>query len=431
MSSVALPADNITELVLSNGLKIIVKPDHRSPVAVFQIWYKVGSGYEREGITGVSHMLEHLMFKRNNNIVLGEAFNQLHNIGARGNAYTSRDHTFFYHLLEKKYLALAFAVEAERMQHLSPSIKDFNIEKKVIREELQSCIGREPYLPAYNALYKLAFQQNGYQFPVLGRPQDLDFLTLENTLSWYNNHYAPDNASIVVVGDIKAAEVFALARKHFASISKKAQPVSHRSDAKTTKKAASRFIMSESTRVGAILLAFKVPSIKTSMPAWEAYALEVLAGWFDSGTNSRLTSALIRDRQLAHEITVQYSPMVRQHSLFIIEALPAQNVTLQQLEQALDEELQKIKNELISQQTLKKIKNQMIATEIFDRDSIYTQAEIIGQAESVGIHWSEDAQYIERIKAVTAEQVKKVLHKYFITEKKFVVLQDLQYVGEK
>jgi len=426
-SSAVFASENISELILSNGLKIIVKPDHRTPVAAFQIWYKVGSAYEYDGVTGISHMLEHLMYKGNNNPHLAENFHHLNDIGARGNAFTTRDHTYYYHILEKNHLALAFKVEAARIQYLSPSIEEFNIEKKVIREEMHVRINRDPYLPVYNALFQYAFPHNGYQFPIIGRSKDINSLSLAKTMSWYKNNYTPDNATIVVVGDVKAAEVFELAKKYFSGIKKMGPASKIQSFAEGTqtlsKKKENRYIMPDRTKVGMILLAFKVPSIKTSMPEWEAYALEVLAGWFESGTNSRLTKTLIRKQQLAHEISISYSPMTRQQSLFIIEALPAENASLTQLEQALDREIKLIKNEFISKKTLQKIKNQMIAADIFDRDSIHTQAKIIGQAESVGIHWTEDARYISRIKDVTAEQVKDVLHKYFIPANKIVILQ--------
>ncbi len=409
---------------MSNDLKIVVKPDHRSPVAVFQIWYKVGSAYEHEGITGISHLLEHLMFKAGDNELLGKYYNRLNAIGAKGNAFTSRDFTFYYHMLEKDHLDLAFEVEAERMQHLSPTQNEFDIEKKVIREEHDSRISSDSYLPVYNALYQQVFKHNSYQFPVIGRPQDLDLLTLNKTMNWYNNYYTPDNATIVISGDVNTSEVFQLANKYFSTIIK-SRPVSkYYSVVKAKPQTINPFVMPETTKVGMLLLAYKVPSINTSTPDWEAFALEVLAGWLDSGTNSYLSKVLVREKQLANEISVIYSPMSKKSSLFIIEAIPAYKVSLELLQQALIEVLKQMKGKFVSQQNLQKIKNQMIATEIFERDSIYTQAKIIGQAESVGIHWSEDAKYISRIKAVSAMQVKKVLEKYFKTTNQYIVIQN-------
>lgn len=424
-TSLPLAAADISELTLANGLRIIVKPEHRSASVVFQIWYKVGSSYEAEGMTGISHVLEHLMFRTDNNPRLSDYFYQLNKVGSKGGAFTTKDYTFYYHLMAKQHLALAFAMEAERMQNLSPSISGFNIEKKVVREELQTGLTKEPYLSAYNTLYEHAFKHSSYQFPVIGRPADLDALTLRQAMSWHKKYYTPDNATLVIVGDVNVSDVFNMAEKKFSAIAKGSQLRQKKSTNKhKTAPSEVRVLMPETIKLGAVLLAFKVPSIKTASPAWEAYALEVLAGWLDTGTSSRLTKALIREQQLAYNINISYSSMLREDSLFIIEAIPAQGVRLKKLEQALVDEMRVITKEAISEKTLQQIKNQMIATEIFDRDSLYTQAKIIGQAESIGMHWSDDGQYISRIKAVTVEQIKKVLSKYFISSKKILVIQN-------
>ena len=422
--SLSVMAEDISEMILPNGLKIVVKPDHRSPIAVFQIWYKVGSSYEVNGQTGLSHMLEHLMFAANNNDFLSQGFDHLNKVGAKGGAYTGRDDTFYHHILAKEYLSLAFSIEAERMQYLSPSMNEFIIEKKVIKEELHTSVSKEPYLLAHNILYKKAYQGDSYQFPVIGRLNDLNALTLEEAVSWHKKYYAPDNATIVVVGDVDALEVFKLTVNYFGTI-KKSKHLPAESTLKI-KNAQSkvRYVMTEKNKVGAVIVAFKVPSIKTSKPYWEAYALDVLAGWFETGTISRLTKALIRDRPLAFEITVSYAPMQRKDSLFIIEAIPAQGVSIKELEKSLLAEIAKIKQEIISQKTLHKIKNQMIATEIFDKDSLYIQAKIIGQSESINVPWSEDIQYISRIKAVTGVQLKQVLDKYFVPSKQTIIIQN-------
>lgn len=419
-----LCADEITEFILPNGLKLVVKPDQRSPIAIFQIWYKVGSANEQKGHTGISHLLEHLMYRSNRYHSLNKVYQQMGSIGSLGNAYTTRDHTFYYHTLKKKYLPLAFALEAERMKYLDVDKNAFEIEKKIIKQERLERINQDPYLKANNALYRLAFKNDGYQFPVIGLPEDLPGLTLKQAMIWHKNRYTPDNATIVVVGNVKPAEVISLAKKYFSPIKKKKQKANNSLIADEEKHSVTRYIMPESTKVGMVFLAFKVPSIKTAFPAWEAYALDVLAGWLESGNHSRLTNTLVIDKKIAHEVFVNYSPMSRKQSLFIIEASPLEGISLQQLEQEIIAEIQQIKKEHISDKTLQKVKNQMIATEIFERDSMHTQAKIIGQAESVDIHWSEDAQYINRIKAVTAEQINEVLQKYINLEKKFVVIQN-------
>ena len=439
-----LSTQKVSEFVLENGLKVIVKPDHRSPTVVFQIWYKVGSASEKKHHTGVSHLLEHMMYRGNNNPSSEDVYEKISTIGAKGNAYTSRDYTFYYHILTKQYLYLAFALEAERMKQLTINKKDLSIEKSVVREEILDNISRDPYLPALNALYDLAFQQEPYQIPAIGLMADQSALTPEYIKSWHEQYYTPDNSILVIVGDVIASDVFKLANQYFSSIRKtrptkieSIQPVKSHQPAKSLQPIKSlqrisshqpknrRFVMPETTSVAMILLAFKVPSIKTSNPHWEAYALDILAGWLDSGFHSRLTKKLLREAQIAQDVYVTYTPMDKRGSLFIIEATAAHNISVEQLEQALIQEINKIKNETISKEILKKIQTQMIATDIFERDSMYTQAKIIGQSESVDITWQEDAQYISRIKSVTVAQVKEVMLRYFQMGEKFTVIQKM------
>ncbi|MCP3852299.1 MAG: insulinase family protein [Gammaproteobacteria bacterium] len=421
-------AEEISELILDNGLKVVVKPDHRSPSVAFQTWYKVGSSYEAEGKTGLSHLLEHLMFSASQNPVLGQGFNHLNRVGSNGGAYTGRDDTFYHHILSKEYLPLAFYVESERMKNLSPSNEEFDIEVKVVKEELQTRLSKEPYLKAYNQLYEQAYPGDSYQFPIIGQLEDLNSLTLSETMAWYKKYYTPENTTLVIVGDIDTETTFNLARKYFKSFSQTAAPNLNLNKKLSQKpllnqKLQPRFVMPETIKLGVVLIAFKVPSIKTSVPLWEAYALEVLAGWFESGDMSRLSRALIREKQVAYDVKVTYSSMQRKDSLFIIEAIPAEGVSVEELEESLLNEISKIKLESISQKNLQKIKTQMIATDIFDRDSLFIQAKIIGRAESIGINWSEDAQYLSRIKAVTVEQLKGVLKKYFVPSKRTIVIQ--------
>lgn len=422
-------ADDISELILSNGLKVIVKPDHRSPITVFQIWYKVGSANEQKGYTGISHLLEHMMYRGGKTPYLEHVYKKMSLIGTKGNAYTSRDYTYYYHTLGSEHIELAFSIEADRMKHLNIDKNELAIEKKVIQEEWHTSLIKDPYLRANNALYNFAFQHEPYQMPVIGRMEDQVNLSPSLILNWHNNYYTPDNATLVIVGDINNSEIFSLARQYFSSIKTKKKlsetnfsSRSHQID--TNKENITHIVMPEKTKVAMILMAFKVPSIKTSSPKWEAYALDVLAGWFDSGFHSRLTHALINVKQVAQDVFVRYSPMNKTQSLFIIEATPAHNISIQQLEQAILEELQQIKSEMISAKELLKVKTQMTATGIFERDSMLTQAQIIGQAESVDINWLEDTKYISHIKSVTAQQIKSVFQRYIDLNKKFVVIQN-------
>jgi zinc protease len=412
----------ITEYILDNGLKIVVHEDSRSPTIMFQLWYKIGSSYEPQGKTGISHMLEHLMYKASNNPELNQTFAHLNTIGARGNALTGRDHSFFYHHLNKKHLILAFQLEAERMRYLSATQTEFDIEKKVILEELQTRITRDPYIPAYQKLFELAFQGQEYHHPVIGYTDDIKRITLEDAKQWHQRHYTPDNATLVISGDAKADEIYTLANQYFGSIRKQHKPIEQKR-VRFIPNLKRQSIMPERTEVPMLVVAFKVPSIISAHNTWESYALEVLAGWFDSGSDSYLTRQLIRNKPVASEINISYASNSRLDTLFIIEMIPKPGKEPFQLFQALKKELSYLKRQLEKEIKLVTVKNQMLATEVFERDSLYLQAKIIGESESVGLAWQKSRHYLRNINAVTAKQIKHVLNKYFTERNQFMVLQ--------
>jgi len=420
-----LSAGEISELVLANGLKIIVKPDHRSSIVVFQIWYKVGSAYETPGITGISHLLEHLMYKGIKSDPSGKLFKAMNRIGAKGNAFTSRDFSYYFHQLEKTHLALAFELEAERMQNLLFRPEVIELEKRVIEQEQKTRLAEDPYLSAYDNLYQLAYGNTGYGLPVIGLGNDVRNLSLNQINSWYQQYYQPSNATVVISGDILPQKAFKLAKQYFSVLPN--QSFRHE---KTTEpnqipiqKIQKRLELSAPLNIGMLLQAYQVPVISTSQPPWEAYALEVLAGWLDSGSDSILNQVLVKKLQLATEINIIYSPIARYETLFILELIPAKGASLIDLEQRVTQLIDQLKTQLMSQTNLKRIKNQIIATAIYEKDSLFTQAKIIGQAESVGINWRDDAKYVERIKGISAHQVQKVLQKYFIPKRRTSIIQ--------
>lgn len=420
----------VSSFILNNGLKVIIKPDHRAPVAVAQIWYKVGAADESAGQSGISHLLEHMMFKSYNNPQLAQDFWQLTRIGARRNAYTHRDYTFYFYIADKTALQRMIHLEALRMQGLYATEQSLAIEKKIIQEEFNNKLSKDPFYFLNDLIYRKAFRYSGYQNPVIGNMKDIQNLTLSQLRQWHQQYYTPDNAVLVIAGDVNAQSVFKWADQYFSPIQKKRTvPVKkniHISD--VSGQSEIRFMVTgkqnppDINRNGKLLMGFRVPSVKTARPNQEAYALEVLAGWLDSGVHSRLPRALIWDKRKAQDISVNYSLMTRYDSLFIIEAMPLENVSMAQLEQAIKEELSLIQQHRISDSELQKVKNQMVAAEIFERDSTYIQAKIIGQAEAIDIPWSEDARYIERIKSVTAEQIQQVLKKYFIPKNRITII---------
>ena len=212
------------EFTLDNGLKLIVREDHRAPVAVSQLWYKVGSSYETPGKTGLSHALEHMMFKGSAKLGPGESSRILRELGAEENAFTSDDYTAYYQVLASDRLSVAFELEADRLASLRLPPEEFKREIEVIKEERRLRTEDNPSAKAYERFQALAFPASGYHTPTIGWMADLERMTVEELRAWYETWYVPNNATLVVVGDVVPSEVHALAQRYFGSIAQRPLP---------------------------------------------------------------------------------------------------------------------------------------------------------------------------------------------------------------
>jgi zinc protease len=408
---------SVYEKVLSNGLKIIVKPDHRSPVVVFQTWYKVGSSYEYSGITGVSHAMEHMMQKGMKEFYnLGFINRLLPGIGD-SNAFSSRDYTTYYHLLEKNRLADIFHLEAWRMRTLSMSIASFETEMKVIQEERRQQIEDIPEALLYEQFNALAYNNSGYQQPIIGWMTDLNNLQFKDLKHWYQQYYTPDNTIIVVVGDVDSKQVFRLAEHYFSHIkpSLSIESVKSKPRHEPPQKGTKRFIITSQAKLPYLIAGFKVPSLVTAGEKWESYALDLLASILDSGENSRFNKNLVRHRKAAAQLSVEYQIYAQQQTQFIIEGVPNKGFSASDLEQAVLNEIERLKKEPVPEQELKRIKTQIIASEVYDKDSMFYQAKKIGIAETIGLGWQTDENYVDHILSINSEQLQQVAQKYFIS----------------
>ncbi|MFN7096258.1 MAG: M16 family metallopeptidase, partial [Gammaproteobacteria bacterium] len=215
-TSAAMAADNTThEYHLDNGLTLIVKEDHRAPVVISEIWYKVGSGYEQLGTTGISHMLEHLMYKGTPKHPGSQFFQLIADNGGQLNAFTTRDYTVYYEMLSKDKLSLSFDLESDRMANLSLDPATFNSEHQVVKEERQLRVVNDPQALTYERFNAIALQANPYQNPTVGWPSDLNNMTDKDAKNWYHHWYGPNNAIVVVVGDVNPDDVYQLAKTYF------------------------------------------------------------------------------------------------------------------------------------------------------------------------------------------------------------------------
>jgi zinc protease len=412
---------NVHEYELKNGMKVLVKPDRRAPVVVVQVWYKVGSADEHSGITGISHVLEHMMFKGTERYPAGSFSAIIAANGGEENAFTSRDYTAYFELLEKNRLEIALELEADRMQNLKLRKADFLKELEVVKEERRLRTEDDPGALTYEQLHAIAFNHSPYRHPIIGWMSDLENLTLDEVRAWYETWYAPNNATLVVAGDVDPQAVYKLAQRYFGDIEPKALP-ERKPRPEAPQRGQRRAIVKAPAELPYLIMGYKAPSLLLHEHEWEPYALAVLAGVLDAGRSSRLSQRLVREQQVAASASVGYDFYSRYDDLFLLDATPAAGHTVTDVEQALYQEIHKLKTELVSSAELDRTKAQVVAAEVYSRDSAMTQATRLGALETVGLGWRLADEYVERIQAVTPEQVREVARKYLIDEHKTVAV---------
>lgn len=419
--SAATPS--VHEHTLDNGLKVIVKEDHRAPVVVSQVWYKVGSSYEHNGITGVSHVLEHMMFQGTKTHPPGEFSRIIASHGGRENAFTSRDYTAYFQQLEKDRLEVSFELEADRMRNLALNDEFFQKERRVVMEERRLRTEDNPQALTAERFNAVAYLTSPYRNPVIGWMEDLQRLTLQDLQSWYESWYAPNNATLVVVGDVRPDEVFALAQKHFGVLERRPVPAAA-PPLEVEQRGLARLTVKVPAELPYLIMGYKTPVLKTAGETWEPYALEVLAGILDGGASARFARELVRGQQVAAGAGAGYNLYARGDGLFTLSGTPAQGRTMEELEQALREQVRRVREEPVTAAELERVKAQVVAGNVYERDSLFYQAMQIGILETVGLDWRVADEYVDRVKAVTAEQVQQVARKYLKDESLTVAVLD-------
>ncbi len=428
---IANSAENkVHEKVLDNGMKILLKADHRSPVVVSQIWYKVGGSYEPNGITGISHMLEHMMFKGTDNYPGGEFSRIIAENGGNENAFTGRDYTAYFQTLEKSRLEVSFRLEADRMRNLHLLEEELKKELEVVTEERRMRTDDKPRSKTYEHFAAMAFASSPYRNPIIGWPEDIASYKVEDLQAWYERWYAPNNATLVVVGDIEPKAVFALAEKYFANIRPSdIKPLKPQTEIR--QHGVRKMTMKLPAKLPYLLMGYKVPSLNTLEDKSEAYALEVLAGILDGGSSARLSSRLVRGQQIASFVGAGYSLASRLADMFTFSATPVEGKSVNDVEKALKAEIKQLQTELVSDEELQRIKAQVLASAVYERDSNFYQAMLLGMLETVGIGWQEVDSYVENINKVTAGQVREVAKKYLVEDRLNIAYLDPQPITEQ
>jgi zinc protease len=420
--------DDVSVRDLANGLRVIVKPDRRAPVAVSMVWYRIGSVDEQNGATGVAHVLEHMMFKGTKTVPAGEFSRLIATAGGRENAFTSRDYTGYFQTLHKSALPLAFRLEADRMANLVLSPEEFSKEIKVVMEERRWRTDDRPQSVMFERLLATALTAHPHRNPVIGWMNDLENLTIDDTRRFYELWYAPNNATVVVVGDVVPEEIFALAEQHFGSIPKKALPPRKPQD-EPPQLGLKRLTVKVPAEQAQVLMAYRVPRLSKPNEDWEPYALDMLESVLSGNPAARLSRQLVKTDRLAVAAGAGYEGVGRGPGFFYLSGTPAKGRSAAEMEQGLRREVQRVVDEGVTQEELERVKAQAIAAQVYQRDSMFFQARQIGWLETVGLSYRDEKLFLEKLQQVTPEQVREVARKYLVDDGLTVAYLDPQPLG--
>lgn len=402
----------VQEFTLDNGLKVLVKEDHRAPIAVSMVWYNVGSADEPGGITGVSHALEHIMFKGTAHYPLGIFSKTIAAIGGQENAFTNYDYTAYFEKTAAAQLATSFELEADRMENLLLDKAEFDKEIKVIREERRLRTDDNPQALTFERYLAAAHLTAPYHHPVIGWMSDLYQMTVEDLKNWYQRFYAPNNATLVVVGDVNAEKVHQLAIKYFGKISKQTNYL-RKEQIEPPSLGTKTIQIHAPAQLPLLMFGYTVPSAKTAKKAWEPYALELIAGILDAGESARFAKNLIRGTHVASGVDAYYNIYSRYQTQFVLFGTPTQSHSVADLKAGMLKEIKRLQDEPISAKELQRIKTQIIAQKTFEKDSIFGQAMELGLLQTIGLGWQVTDSYADKINSITAEQIQEVSQRYF------------------
>jgi zinc protease len=413
-------AEAVKSYRLSNGMKVIVIENDRAPVMVSQVWYRVGASYEHDGITGISHVLEHMMFKGTEDHPAGEFSEIIAANGGEQNAFTGQDFTAYFQRIANDRLELCLELEADRMRNITFDEKEFIKELEVVKEERRLRTEDKPTALTYERFNAVAYTNSPYRRPIVGWMEDLETLTVEDARKWYETWYAPNNATLVVAGDVQAEEVYRLAKQYFGKLPRSEIPqLKPRHEAKQY--GTQRLTVELPAKIPYLLMGYKAPNLTPEIVGTEQekelYALEVLAGILDGGNSARLSKNLVRGQEIANSAGASYSMTARHETLFVLSAVPNDNVAIEVLEFALRDELNTIKTQLPDDDELDRVKAQVVAAQVYKQDSIFYQAMEVGMLDTIGLPWSIKDDYVDKILAVSAEQVQQVANKYLTDDR--------------
>lgn len=403
------------ETTLKNGLKVIIREDHRSPMVMTQIWYAVGSSDESGNLLGISHILEHMMFKGTQKVPNDEFTRLSRMYGGSINASTFTNYTNYYQLYPKTYFPLALELEADRMRNLLLRQQDFEPEVKVVMEERRLRTDDNPRSLAFERFKWIAYPTSHYRQPVIGHMKNLQNIQLKDVKKWYQDWYIPNNAVLIIVGDVDAENALRQVQKYFGDIPSRTTPP--RNDVLEFDRVGYRHMeLNLAVKVPNLYMAWNVRSLATAKNPQDAYALTIIKNVLDSGISSRLQDRLVRDKKVLTALSVSYDPYNRGDSLFSVSALPADGISLQEAEKAIQDEINILKTELIQPKEVERVTAKFVANLIYSQDDIVGQSKMIGNLEINGLSYRLIDQLPQHFETVTPQDIQRVANIYFVRD---------------
>ena len=403
------------ESVLTNGMKVLLIEVPKAPVATVQVWYKVGSRNEVMGRAGLSHMLEHMMFKGTARYPKGSFSRIVRKNGGIDNAFTGQDFTAYFENVAADRVGLALELEADRMQGLLLDNGEFQTEREVVKEERRLRSEDDPQGALVEALFAQAYLSHPYHWPVIGWFADLDAMALEDLQRHYDTFYSPNNATLIVIGDIKADSLLPTIKRLFEPIPRGPSP-KQVLPPEPEQRGERRFLLKREAQVPFVMMGFRVPNYSSD----DSYALDILESILSHGKSSRLYQSLVYDQKNSLAVGAEYSVLQTDPGLFYFYSLVNPGAKVEAVEEALQREIARLQNEPPSELELQRAKNQVEASRIFEQDSNFRHAMLLGQAESVGAGWRRIDQFVDRIRAITAKDIQRVAKQYLTHDNRTV-----------
>lgn len=397
---------------LNNDLNIYIKKDSRAPVVLSQLWYKVGSTYEPAKLTGISHMLEHMMFKGTDKYSKDDLNSIVENNGGIQNAFTSFDYTAYYQFWHKKNLELSLSIESSRMSNLLFDENEFAPEKKVVLEERSLRVDDKAFSYAFEQFMKLAYKDNSRHTPIIGWREDIENYTLANLKNWYQQNYAPNNANIILVGDIDTNSTISMVNDYFGHIPN-SQLDNQKIEPSLVNTGYRHLEIKKSPNDTAVaILGYITPSLTTSYQDNDPFALMILNNILGSADASILQQKLVREENLCCHIDSEYSPFIKGEDIFTITAVANHDECLDKIQDKIEATIVDMRLTGISEEQLNRAKVTIKADKVFAMDSLETQANLIGSLASINLD-VDYYKYLEKLYSVTISDVNRVLDRYF------------------